>query len=152
MTWEQARRPDASTLSGCRSHTYCLSCNKRFPSMTVESTSPEWHPLSRTVALARAGRNGREAADGEGHFWPERTGGFRQSKCRSGHSLQHSVAVAPARGGHRAPPSPTLVASAFRGVRGGVSGLRRVIEFRRRLVLSIVARLSRDVFVRRNSG
>jgi hypothetical protein len=40
------------------------SGNGRFPPMIVESASPAWRPLSRTVALASTGRAGREAAEG----------------------------------------------------------------------------------------
>ena len=36
--------------------------NGKFPSMVAESASAAWRPLSRTAALAGAGRNGRKTA------------------------------------------------------------------------------------------
>ena len=46
-------------------HRLAITPEGRIPPMVAESASPAWRPLSKAAALARTGRNGREAAERE---------------------------------------------------------------------------------------
>jgi hypothetical protein len=55
-------------------HRLAITPEGRIPPMVAESASPAWRPLSKTAALARTGRNGREAAEPEGEGLAEECG------------------------------------------------------------------------------
>jgi len=87
----------------------------RSPLMVAESASPASRPLSRTAALAGAGLNGREAAEGERQFLGRSRLAARDD--RNGNSLLLRVRLALDRS-HTMPAFSTVHGSASHSVSG----------------------------------